>query len=797
MSAVDAFRTHSERARRAADRGSWRQAAREARAAFAAYPEPPGWLAQGWRKLRLGALLRDLEEGLGAWQARARAECLDEATAHKDALAWPDASAAAQQLDSLSEELEVFGGADEAAELRGLVADWRKRSCRYVELMNAASAAATALRHREANSTFEQACSLFATRAALEGMKSNAARVALEAAFEAQVSAAEQARFRRRLATARALLVQATQAFPREDGLAALSRVEGEGRALASLFDGVVAARDRAWARAERAFGAAVEAYGPDAPGALPARLFQVSMLLRRGHPDRALTLLEGLRGPVAASRRAIALVQLGRFLEGAAEFEACKLTDHATNARAHRARRLWRTLSTIERCVANGAWEEGEQEARLHLASEDDDTVRSALHETLEAARARSRWDQASPEARIRLTLADMQRAPSPQRLHQWFVALESLVDVDQSLTPSWAVACFAVLANLASSPAFASPHRTWTEADKEVVEAALRKRLEDRLDWARSSTSPVEAEWRALWHIEAAASSLAGPERRMPVRDGLQLTPGLWRQLGERLEEVPPAADGSLESEAFAALYGPCAAPVAAWLARDLEVTMRAPVPDALADPWRGHATLARGLQAVERGLETLEAEASWQGLLPHRELLRRHRPWCDRADKLAQATVDELTDEAKRVYVAGWYAAIGSAASRTWHVNVEVADLWEALSEENVAKQDALAKLEGLLRSDPRNAAAQRLRELVRDSMIAAELDGLMRAGDWPEAVDLAVARGSDDIRARTAEVLWGILTENHRGMDPDLVTWFVRSLYRLCPDDPNYRELYFRI
>lgn len=795
MNAVDAFKSHIEQARIAADQGRWRQAARNARLAIAAYPEPPGWLARTWRKLRLGEPLRHLDEHLETWQRRALSECQADAAAQKTALVRPDASEPAAQLLALAGEMKACGGSEAGFALEGIVADWRQRSSRYFELMNAGTVAAAALRHREATSDFEQAFDLFATKAAAEGRQANADRIASEAAFENQLREAEQARSRRRLETARALLVRATRGFPRDDGHAALARVERELQALASLVEGVRAARDEAWARAERAFGAAVEAYGADAPGSLSARLFQVSMALRRGHPDRALSLLEELQGPVAASRRAIALVALGRFSEGAEQFESCKLTELARSARAHHARRCWQTLSTLERAVAGNAWEEGEREAMRHLAIEDDEAVRSALEETLKPARARSLWDHASPEARVRLTLADLQRAPSPLSLHQWFVALDAVVDADPSLTPTWLVACAAVQANLASSPAFTSPHRTWSEVDREIVKAHLRQRLEHRLDWERSNASAADANWRTVWQVEAAALALAGPERRMPVREGLNLTPGLWRQLGERSDEVPPSGDGGIESEAFAALYGPSSAAVAAWLARDLEVLRRLTVADATGEPWRGQATFARSLQAVERGLEMLEAEGTWKGLLPHRQLLRRHRPWCERADKLAQAMVDELKDEARRAFVTGWYEALESDEGRTWHVNFKAADLAGALGKDQVSEQAALREIEALLRIDPRNAAAKRLQTLIGDRKIAAELDSLLRRGRVADAVDLAIARGSEDVRARTAAVLWEILDENHRRMERDLIKEFARSLYRLCPDNPNYRELYF--
>jgi hypothetical protein len=414
--------------------------------------------------------------------------------------------------------------------------------------------------------------------------------------------------------------------------------------------------------------------------------------------------------------------------------------------------RRDWRELEVLAHALGEDARKARarEEEARAEAARRaEDQPARAGAEAALEAetreeearranageARAREakakgsqarapsldrpRWVDSAPEARVELAAADLLQAPSQRALHNWFVALDDAVRANTDHLPDWLRATSAVLANLHASPAFETPHRAWTPEDRVAVAAALRERVEQRLDAARKAAPNSEEVWRTAWLIERGAHQLVGDGLAWPRRAGVSLTPGLWRLLGERAAEAPGAHASRLGARALAALYSPWARPVAIWLTGERRPVAR-PLVHAETAAERRHVELVACLKEVEAGLARLEAghATAWRSLSPHREAVRGWKPWQDRAEQAAHRWAEDLLDDELAAFVAGWREVLDSRTARTFHVNVGVALLARALDAGEVAPEEAEAQLADLAAIAPNNRAARALRARLDD-------------------------------------------------------------------------------
>ncbi|MEB3223122.1 MAG: hypothetical protein VKS61_13685 [Candidatus Sericytochromatia bacterium] len=324
-----------------------------------------------------------------------------------------------------------------------------------------------------------------------------------------------------------------------------------------------------------------------------------------------------------------------------------------------------------------------------------------------------RACWTNSCPETRVRLALTDLLQSPSQRTLHNWFVALDDAVRANTDHLPDWLCATSAVLANMHASPAFETPHRAWTAPEQAAVAAALRERVEQRLNVAREAAPSSEEAWRTVWLVERGAHQLVGDGLAWPRRAGLSLTPGLWRLLGERAAEAPGAHASGLGARALAALYSPWARPVAIWMTGERRPVAR-PLVHAETAAERRHVELVGCLKEVEAALARLQTgnASAWRALAPHCEAVRGWTPWRDRAEQAALRWAEELPDEVLPAFVGGWREVLDSRAARTFHVNVGVARLAMALDAGEVSSEEAQVQLAALLAIAPKNRAARAL-------------------------------------------------------------------------------------
>ncbi|MEB3222885.1 MAG: hypothetical protein VKS61_12485 [Candidatus Sericytochromatia bacterium] len=585
----------------------------------------------------------------------------------------------------------------------------------HADALQRGQVALAELHPAEALAAFEEARRLRESPEACDGLAACQVALRLEAFLEAALRQADAALARERPALARAILAPAVAAYPREDGHRMLAEIEARLRARAAWQAGLAAAAEGCWGLAEQAFGASLEALGDNHPAGPTARLYQASMALQRGAPQQALAYLEGHPEPEAARLLGHALVALGLFREAAAAFKASSAEDLAAQAGEHADHQRWLALGAIEDAVARQAWDEAEQVARAQLADAPHALVQRALTHTIKPGKARHAWSSGTTEARLQWAFQALQQALSPGTLHNWFVALDEGVAGDTRMVEAWLAAAAAVEANLDAVLGLLQKHRDWSKGDRDALPLQLRGRVQQRLDAAVAGAPHSAAAWLAAWRVEVAAIDLATAGRALPTRDGMNLTPGLWRLLGARESEAPDPSSQPFRARCLAALYSDWAEPVGAWLVGDGEAVRLGMGGPATGHPAPSrHRELLDGLQAIELALLELPqgAASAWRRLRPAVPLLRTAKRVCRALDQAAQDAVDAGAVLAPRAFAAGWREVLNSPRARDAWVTVEVTGLAADLHHGALPPSVVHQRLQDLWPMAPTNRAALRL-------------------------------------------------------------------------------------
>jgi len=107
-----------------------------------------------------------------------------------------------------------------------------------------------------------------------------------------------------------------------------------------------------------------------------------------------------------------------------------------------------------------------------------------------------------------------------------------------------------------------------------------------------------------------------------------------------------------------------------------------------------------------------------------------------------------------------------------------------------------QEEIEGFENLLRMN-RNWYELVQTELIEEIIFrkdAREVRRLMERNRFSEAIEKAKRSRSQKLRHITAQLCLTLLIENSQKLPPELLIELVRSAYELCPDDPEFREVY---
>jgi hypothetical protein len=126
--------------------------------------------------------------------------------------------------------------------------------------------------------------------------------------------------------------------------------------------------------------------------------------------------------------------------------------------------------------------------------------------------------------------------------------------------------------------------------------------------------------------------------------------------------------------------------------------------------------------------------------------------------------------------------------------YYVRDKALEIVRRLDEQKIDDSKALSELEKLKQIDYNNAILNEFIEEIIFRKDVREVGRLMERNQFSEAIKKAKRSRSQKLRHLTAQFCLDLLRENYQKLPPELLIELVRSAYELCPNDPEFREVY---
>ena len=267
----------------------------------------------------------------------------------------------------------------------------------------------------------------------------------------------------------------------------------------------------------------------------------------------------------------------------------------------------------------------------------------------------------------------------------------------------------------------------------------------------------------------------------------DGLTILPGLYRT-------HPDRNTVKLPDQFWATLYTRWGESVAACLQGDR-------VRGVALKPLTCQSNLeqiANTFVSFHQGCHYLQ-QKQWQKaenpLKEAKPALKNHPEWIEEIDRLYLELQEEIEGFENLLRMnRNWYELVQTLNSKMYYVRDQALAIVGRLDEQKIDESKALSELEKLKQIDYNNAILNELIEEIIFRKDAREVRRLMERNRFSEAIEKAKRSRSQKLRHITAQLCLTLLIENSQKLPPELLIELVRSAYELCPDDPEFREVY---
>jgi len=316
--------------------------------------------------------------------------------------------------------------------------------------------------------------------------------------------------------------------------------------------------------------------------------------------------------------------------------------------------------------------------------------------------------------------------------------------------------------------------------DGDIRDLEAQLTRILEELIDRTKEDLN-YYLQLRDLYRRDAVALGLLRDHPLEGIQiEGLTILPGLYRT-------HPDRNTVKLPEQFWATLYTRWGESVAACLQGDR-------VRGVALKPLTCQSTLeqiANTFVSFHQGCHYLQ-QKQWQKA---ENPLKDHPEWIEEIDRLYLELQEEIEGFENLLRMnRNWYELVQTLNSKMYYVRDQALAIVGRLDEQKIDESKALSELEKLKQIDYNNAILNELIEEIIFRKDAREVRRLMERNRFSEAIEKAKRSRSQKLRHITAQLCLTLLIENSQKLPPELLIELVRSAYELCPDDPEFREVY---
>ncbi|GEA26502.1 photosystem I assembly protein Ycf3 [Microcystis aeruginosa NIES-4325] len=323
--------------------------------------------------------------------------------------------------------------------------------------------------------------------------------------------------------------------------------------------------------------------------------------------------------------------------------------------------------------------------------------------------------------------------------------------------------------------------------DVDIRDLEAQLTRILEALIDRTKEDLN-YYLQLRDLYRRDTVALGLLRDNPKQGIHiNGLTILPGLYRT-------HPDRNTVKLPDQFWATLYTRWGESVAACLQGDR-------VRGVALKPLTCQSTLeqiANTFVSFYQGCHYLQ-QKQWQKaenpLKEAKTALKNHPEWIEEIDRLYLELQEEIEGFENLLRMnRNWYELVQTPNSKMYYVRDQALEIVGRLDEQKIDESKALSELEKLKQIDYNHATLNELIEEIIFRKDAREVRRLMDRNQFYEAIEKAKRSRSQKLRHITAQLCLTLLLENSQKFPPELLIELVRFAYELCPEDPEFREVY---
>lgn len=365
-----------------------------------------------------------------------------------------------------------------------------------------------------------------------------------------------------------------------------------------------------------------------------------------------------------------------------------------------------------------------------------------------------------------------------------------ESEDTIPESLLVNLIIAWTTALANIHLDPSLLQvPWMGNNSVDLNEIASALKQEIEQFIDAVRDKDLEQYLRLRDRYRLEMTTLHLIGNSPACGVRmKKLLLLPGYYERYCKKSQNF------SLPAQLWGTLYTAWGPAVAACLEGDI---VRAVQIKPVSKPVTQAEVLGQQFVAYYEGCYHLQNQHWHQAVFPLQQAqaeIKKSADWCEEMDRLCGIQRQLISEFSEHLEFAQfWYDLLGSQLARSYLAEYRVEQVQEWWVKEQITDKQALEKLKKIKQIDSQNPILADLLNAVETKLELDEIDRLLKAKRWEEAISRAKRSGNSQVKYCMAEFFLKFGAES-QGLDFEAIYQLGRWAYELCPNEPSFQEVY---
>ncbi|QDZ40263.1 hypothetical protein FRE64_10050 [Euhalothece natronophila Z-M001] len=755
-----------------------------------AWSDSPGFWERQMRKVSINSLLADLKDHIKTWEknlekSKHLVQQGNENFARNDRDPW-NTEALEKALSYYRKSLDINQDA-ECKTNQYLCQHKLQEKKNFQELFKVGKQQVEKRYYNKALKTYQKAQSLFVTTELTAEILTCSRKLKQESEYETVYNQAKELTKQGEFQSAIAQLQPAYARFPREDGKVFIDKLQTIIQAKEAYQQGLKAEQQEKWQEAEQYYRQAQEQL-PDLTQNCSTRLTLIAIKTQQW--SVALKEVNVLEEKQAQYFRGYIYLQQGDYQAAYREWKHLSAPQIAPEIEKLKTL-IRRKKLALRQQIETAANEEQLEEAKV-LSQEflsqfgNDLSVEENLHENIEPRFQQLTWQTQPWQKLAQYTKDRFLEQKDITSLHNWAVASYYHAQADPEKIENWITVWCSAIANLSKDPALTDvPWLGNEDINYSQVQEDLQNLLGNTIDSLKEEDLNQYFSLRDQYRTDVVALKASSIEF-----NGLKIMPSCYQQYQDYFPKT------NFPANLAGALYTNWGKAVAACFEGDYKRSFTlspSSTPTTPAESFgKTYVSYYQGIYYLQN--QEWRKAKSYVGL--PQDTIRKTPEWKEEIDRLCEKIRREISQGEALEFAEFWYDLLNSSNSRSYYVEMRAETIQDQLADKKISLSKGKKELKELRKIDQDNITVSDLLKRINQIEEGQEIDRLLKNKDLEGAVRKARSSQDETIRYDVASICIEILLEGikNRSLYREEIMQLARWAYSLCPNEPQFREIY---